>query len=72
MGVIINPEAYYDDEDARKLLRLSVRALNKACKSGELRHRLVSGDRKLFKGDWLIAWINSQPTQANRMEAAAS
>ena len=71
MGVIINPDAYYDIAETRKLLRLSVRALNKACTSGELRHRVISG-RKLFKGEWLIDWINAQPGQVSSLEAAAS
>ena len=72
MGVVINPDAYYDIAETRKLLRLSVRALNKACESGGLRHRVITSGRKLFKGEWLIAWINAQPGQAECMEAVAS
>jgi len=56
MGSTIDAEAYYDQADIRRLLRISSRALGAAIRAGELRHTEIAG-RRLYRGQWLIDWL---------------
>ena len=53
----IKPDCFYDLPAVRRLLGLSTKAINKACRDG-LRSNGRLGER-LFKGAWLIEWLEA-------------
>jgi hypothetical protein len=57
-AVVIDPTAIYDDDSATVVLRISSAALAKARRDGSLRYS-VRGGRNFYRGDWLLAWIES-------------
>ncbi len=57
-GVVIDPNAFYDQEKLRVLLDLSNRAIGDACRSKRLRFTQQAG-RRFFRGSWIIAWLES-------------
>lgn len=53
----ILPTAIYNHDEARKLLRLRKSRLLAEVDAGRLRCRM-DGTRRLFLGEWLLAWIS--------------
>jgi hypothetical protein len=58
----IDPEATFDDGSLSQCLGLSSSALGRARREGLLRYCTV-GNRCLYKGRWILAWMDavSQP-----------
>ena len=54
--VRFEPDSYYDQAAICRLLRLSPRALNQACRTGELRYVDRAGSR-FFLGEWVNTWL---------------
>jgi hypothetical protein len=65
--VLIEPEALYDDGALRRALGLTPSVLAAARRSGALRFTR-QGKRTLYKGAWVLAWIESS---AARPEAGS-
>jgi hypothetical protein len=63
--VLIEPDAIYDDGALRQTVGLKPSALATARRSGLLRHARI-GQRTVYRGEWIIEWINSASTQAAR------
>lgn len=59
--VLIEPEALYDDRSLQHALGLSPATLAAARRSGALRFTR-QGKRTLFKGAWVLAWLESDST----------
>jgi hypothetical protein len=56
--VSIAPEAIYTDSTVRHCLGLSPAILAAARRAGTLRHAR-QGQRVLYKGAWILAWLDS-------------
>jgi hypothetical protein len=67
--VRIEPEALYDDGASRQALGLTPAALAAARRSGALRHTR-QGKRTLYRGAWVLAWLDSQATPRQNAPAA--
>jgi hypothetical protein len=57
--VLIEPEALYDDGALRQALGLTSAALTAARRAGTLRHTR-QGKRTLYKGAWILDWLESE------------
>lgn len=60
----VDPDAYYSQEAATKLLGLSSRALGNAVRDGELRCVERAGKRFL-RGEWIVIWLERPKTSDN-------
>ena len=56
--VRLDPEALYDDGALRQLLGLTPATLAAARRGRTLRHTR-QGKRTLYKGSWVLAWLES-------------
>ena len=65
--VLIEPNGLYDDGALHQALGLTSATLAKARKSGALRHSRL-GNRTLYRGSWILAWLESGSAQANTPE----
>jgi hypothetical protein len=63
--VLIEPEALYDDGALRQALGLTPAALATGRRAGALRYSR-QGKRTLYKGAWVLAWIEGQAENADR------
>jgi hypothetical protein len=61
----IDPDGIYHDGQARLLLGLSGAALARARRDGRLRFTR-QGKRVLYRGAWLIAWLESDADREGR------
>ncbi len=61
--VRIETDALYDDGALHLSLGLSLGAIEKARKSGELRSTRRGG-RPLYLGQWVHQWLTSEPAEA--------
>ncbi len=59
--VLIIPEAIYDDGAIHQALGLSPATLAAARRKGTLRYTR-QGKRTLYKGAWILAWLESEST----------
>ena len=59
--VLIEPEALYDDGALRAALGLTPASLANARRAGQLRFAR-QGKRTLYKGKWVLAWLEFQAT----------
>jgi len=59
----IDSDAFYNQEQVKRLLGLSIKSIGNACRAGELRSTERAG-RRFFRGSWLIDWLEG--TQTNR------
>jgi hypothetical protein len=59
--VVIVRGALYDDALLRRALGLTEGTLAAARRSGALRHTR-RGTRTLYKGEWVLEWLESDPT----------
>ncbi len=57
--VLIEPDALYDDAALRHAIGLSPARLAAARRSGSLRHTR-QGKRTLYKGAWVLEWLESE------------
>jgi hypothetical protein len=60
--VRIEPESIYDDGSLRQALGLTPAALAAARRTGTLRYTR-SGKRILYRGSWILSWLDSPCTQ---------
>jgi hypothetical protein len=67
-SILIDPEALYDDGSLRQAVGLTRSSLARARKGGSLRYT-HQGKRILYKGAWIIAWLEADA--ASRQTAAA-
>lgn len=63
--ISIEADALYDDRALRRALGLSAAALAAARRSGALRYTR-QGRQRLYKGAWILAWIESSANPARR------
>ena len=63
--VTIEPEALYDDGALRQALGLTPATLAAARRSRALRFTR-QGKRILYKGAWLLAWLEADASTANK------
>jgi hypothetical protein len=63
-GIKIDPESYYDDGAVCKLIHCTPTRLSRYCSQRGLRST-KHGDRRFFKGQWLIEWLEGEPLEAN-------
>jgi hypothetical protein len=63
--VRIDPDGIYDDGTLVLSLGLTHAALLRARRSGRLRH-MRSGRRILYRGQWLIDWLDTAADSAGR------
>ena len=61
--VTISTDALYDDGALHRLLALTTATLAAARRSGRLRHTR-QGQRTLYKGSWILEWLDSESTPA--------
>lgn len=66
--VTIEPEALYDDASLGQSLGLTPAALAAGRRAGTLRHTR-KGKRTLYKGAWVLAWLESESAPADRRNA---
>jgi hypothetical protein len=59
--VRIEPEALYDDGSLRQALGLTSASLAAARRGGLLRFTR-QGKRTLYKGAWILTWLEATPT----------
>jgi hypothetical protein len=67
--VRIDPDALYDDSTLRHALGLSPALLAKARRAGRLRYTR-QGNRTLYKGAWVLAWLDSGSTPVDAPRGA--
>jgi hypothetical protein len=68
--VLIAPEALYDDGSLRQALGLAPATLAAARRAGTLRFTRT-GKRTLYKGEWILAWLESLATRPEEGRQAA-
>lgn len=68
--VRIDPDGIYDDGVLVLILGLTHAALQKARRDGQLRHTR-RGRRILYRGQWVIDWLDSTATVQERQEVAS-
>jgi hypothetical protein len=68
--VLIEPEALYDDGALRQALGLTAATLAAARRVGTLRYTRT-GRRTLYKGEWILAWLESVATRTEDGRHAA-
>ena len=68
--VSIEPEAVYDDGALRQTLGLTPAALAAARRAGVLRF-MRTGKRTLYKGAWILAWLESVAARPEEGRQAA-
>jgi hypothetical protein len=69
--VLIESEALYDDGALRQSLGLTPATLAAARRAGTLRHTR-QGKRTLYKGAWVLAWLESESAPARPGKARRS
>jgi hypothetical protein len=69
--VMIEPEALYDDGALRQALGLTPAALAAARRAGRLRF-CRQGKRTLYRGSWILSWLESEASPAIADEAPRS
>jgi hypothetical protein len=67
--VLIQPEALYDDGALRQAIGLTPATLARARRAGTLRHTR-QGNRILYRGAWILAWLESEAAPAVAREHA--
>lgn len=67
MPIKLDPDAFYDADSVRNLLEVTSHTIGKACRSGDLRCSEQCG-RKMFRGKWLIDWIEGRGDQRREGE----
>lgn len=60
-------DAVYSYDAATRILGLDVTTLRRACRLEGLRYAEVGNQRKLFRGSWLIEWIESRAARAGEV-----
>lgn len=68
--VRIEPEALYDDGSLRQALGLTPATLAAARRAGSLRYTR-QGKRTLYKGTWILAWLETAATASEPRQTAA-
>lgn len=68
--VLIEPEALYDDGSLRQALGVTPAALAAARRAGTLRYTRT-GKRSLYKGEWILSWLESAATRPEEARQAA-
>jgi hypothetical protein len=68
--VLIAPEALYDDGSLRQALGLTTATLAAARRARTLRFSRT-GKRTLYKGEWILAWLESLATRPEEGRPAA-
>jgi hypothetical protein len=63
--VTLLPDAFYDDSALHQAVGLSPATLAAARRSGDLRFSR-RGNRTLYKGSWVLAWLESEPSETRR------
>lgn len=61
-GIRIDPDTYYPEHELR-VMGIDADALEKAVSARELRVKSV-GDTPMYKGAWLIAWLDREQEAA--------
>jgi hypothetical protein len=61
--VTIEPDALYDDGALRQAIGLTAATLAAGRRTGTLRH-VRRGKRTLYKGAWILEWLESAATPA--------
>ncbi len=56
---VIEPDVYYVTAKLCRLLNVSSKKLRAACEQGQLRHVPVTKDSSLFRGQWVIEWLET-------------
>jgi hypothetical protein len=69
--VLIDPPALYDDASLRQALGLTPAALAAGRRSGKLRY-FRKGKRTLYRGDWVLRWLESDATPASPGKGGAA
>lgn len=57
----IDPERWYDEAELRLEGLFTEAALRRARASGALRCREPARGKRLYKGAWLLAWLEGRP-----------
>lgn len=65
----IHPDGVYSDGDLRVLLGVTDAALSRARREGRLRHSR-QGKRVIYRGVWVISWLEADADQRARAELA--
>jgi len=55
----IERDAFYNQEQVKRLLGISIKAIGNACRAGELRSTERAG-RRFVRGAWLIDWLEGK------------
>lgn len=66
--ITIQPNAVYEDGDIRLALGLTSTAMAKARRTGVLRFAR-QGNRTLYRGEWLLAWLDTVSARAEVQHA---
>ena len=70
-GVLqVQPDAFYADEVLRDRLGFSESTMSRARKAGELRYA-KRGHRILYRGDWLLKWLEADAAEPSALEVSA-
>jgi hypothetical protein len=69
--VTLDSDAIYDDDALRRVLGLSPSSLATARRNGKLRYT-KQGQRTLYRGAWILAWLDSTATLGSIGQEVAS
>ncbi len=63
--VVIEPQAFYTQEQVKSLTGLSIRAIGDACRAKQIRSTERAGKR-FFRGLWIIEWLDGSPSTGDQ------